>query len=271
MKKLVLATAIAATTFGAVSTVQAGDLTITGNAGLFSDYRFRGISQTNNDVAFQGGFDLVHSSGFYAGVWNSNIGFGSGAPNGNGLETDVYGGYTFSIGPVAADVGLLQYVYSGTTDAATRNPAQRVKFDTLEAYAKASYAGFTLAGYYALSEDYFGTSDQEGPANSNVADMSGSTYVNLGYKYALSDKITLAAAVGQTNFEKPVAPVLVGTGFVDSYVDYMVGVTYNLNGFELGLAYVDGDDDMEAIAVGAGGFNRDAGKGDVVVSVKKSF
>ena len=108
MKKLVLAAAIAATTFGAVSTASAAEgFTITGNAGMFSDYRFRGISQTNNDIAFQGGFDVVHSSGFYAGVWNSNVGFGGNVGTGqgqtglgNGLETDIYAGYTFPIGPV---------------------------------------------------------------------------------------------------------------------------------------------------------------------------
>jgi uncharacterized protein (TIGR02001 family) len=49
------------------------DWTITGNAGLFSDYRFRGISQTDKKPAFQGGFDVAHSSGFYLGNWNSNI------------------------------------------------------------------------------------------------------------------------------------------------------------------------------------------------------
>lgn len=113
MKKLILANAViaAVSTFGAFSTASAQGAaasphTITGNAGLFTDYRFRGVSQTQNDISFQGGFDYAHTSGFYAGIWNSNIGFGNGI-GGNGLETDIYGGYTFPIGPVAADVGLL--------------------------------------------------------------------------------------------------------------------------------------------------------------------
>lgn len=271
MKKLVLVTAIAASTFGVLSTAQAEGLTITGNAGMFSDYRFRGISQTNNDVAFQGGFDLVHSSGFYAGVWNSNVGFVGPSGQGNGLETDIYGGYTFPIGPVTADVGLLQYVYSGTSNVPTANANEFTKFDTLEAYAKASAYGFTLAGYYALSDDYFGTSDQRVGNIAKRADMSGSTYVNLAYKYSFTDKLSVSASVGQTDFEKPVATARAGGRLVDSYVDYSVGVTYNLNGFDLGLAYVDGNKDMEEIAVGAGGFSQDAGKGDVIFSVKKSF
>ncbi|HRI19242.1 MAG TPA: TorF family putative porin, partial [Burkholderiaceae bacterium] len=45
----------------------------TANLGLFSDYRFRGISQTDKKPALQGGFDLGHSSGLYVGNWNSNV------------------------------------------------------------------------------------------------------------------------------------------------------------------------------------------------------
>ena len=51
----------------------APDWTLTANAGLFSEYIFRGIAQTAGKPAVQGGFDLGHSSGFYAGTWASNI------------------------------------------------------------------------------------------------------------------------------------------------------------------------------------------------------
>ena len=47
--------------------------TITGNVGLYSQYIFRGLTQTDRDPALQGGFDYAHSSGFYAGTWASNI------------------------------------------------------------------------------------------------------------------------------------------------------------------------------------------------------
>ena len=72
------------------------DWTITGNAGLFSDYRFRGISQTNKKPAFQGGFDISHISGFYVGNWNSNV--DSALYNGANLEMDFYGGYKLPVG-----------------------------------------------------------------------------------------------------------------------------------------------------------------------------
>src|SRR6266567_3961649 len=43
------------------------DWTFTSNIGLFSQYVFRGVSQTNEKPAVQGGFDLGHKSGFYVG------------------------------------------------------------------------------------------------------------------------------------------------------------------------------------------------------------
>ena len=49
------------------------DFTFTSNVGLFSQYVFRGISQTNEKPAIQGGFDLGHKSGLYVGTWASNI------------------------------------------------------------------------------------------------------------------------------------------------------------------------------------------------------
>src|SRR5207237_1081318 len=47
--------------------------TFTANVGLFSEYIFRGISQTGGRPAVQGGFDYAHASGLYLGTWASNI------------------------------------------------------------------------------------------------------------------------------------------------------------------------------------------------------
>src|SRR5512145_703488 len=88
------------------------EYTITGNAGLFSDYRFRGYSQTDYNPAFQGGFDFAHKSGFYLGNWNSNV--SSVLYNGASLEMDFYGGYKTTIEGFGLDVGTIYYYYPGT-------------------------------------------------------------------------------------------------------------------------------------------------------------
>ena len=49
------------------------DFTLSANMTLASQYRYRGLMQTNNKPAIQGGFDLAHSSGLYLGNWNSSI------------------------------------------------------------------------------------------------------------------------------------------------------------------------------------------------------
>ncbi len=76
-------------------------MTISGNVALATDYAFRGVSQTDESPALQGGFDATFGdSGFYAGTWASNINFGTGGAN---LELDVYGGYKTTLGGVALD------------------------------------------------------------------------------------------------------------------------------------------------------------------------
>ena len=79
------------------------DYTLTGNLGIFSDYRFRGISQTNKLPAIQGGVDLALKNGLYLGNWNSNV--DSAMYNGASIEMDFYGGYKATFGDFGLDVG----------------------------------------------------------------------------------------------------------------------------------------------------------------------
>jgi hypothetical protein len=95
MRKTVLAAAIAAAVAapGLASAQATSPHTVAGNMGLFSDYRFRGISQTFEQPAIQGGIDYSHASGFYLGTWASNVN-GLSFPDGS-IEMDFYGGYKF--------------------------------------------------------------------------------------------------------------------------------------------------------------------------------
>src|SRR5690349_4325319 len=91
--------------------------TFTYNIGLFSQYIFRGLTQTGTEPALQGGADYSHSSGFYAGVWGSNVSWvrDGGYKQDSSLEVDVYGGYKNTIGEtgITYDIGALQYFYPG--------------------------------------------------------------------------------------------------------------------------------------------------------------
>ena len=64
-------TALALAASAAVPSIASAQLS--GNMGIFSEYRFRGIAQTFKQPAIQGGIDYAHASGFYIGNWNSNV------------------------------------------------------------------------------------------------------------------------------------------------------------------------------------------------------
>ena len=85
---------------------------VSGNVGVTTDYRFRGISQTQNSQALQGGVDYADKSGFYVGNWNSTV---SSAlyTDSIGLENDLYAGFKKEvIKGVTVDVGSYNYFYS---------------------------------------------------------------------------------------------------------------------------------------------------------------
>jgi len=94
------------------------DFTITGNAGVWSQYRFRGISQSDNKPVVQGTFTITHSSGFYLSTWGSSASANNAVDLG-GTEIDVYGGYShaFAKSGVTLDGGLYGYIYPGSTHA----------------------------------------------------------------------------------------------------------------------------------------------------------
>jgi uncharacterized protein (TIGR02001 family) len=90
-----------------------GEITVSGSVALVSDYRFRGVSQTDREMAVQGGVSVQHASGFYVGTWGSNLS-GWGTFGGSNMELDIYGGYSAEIASgTTLDVGLTWYMYPG--------------------------------------------------------------------------------------------------------------------------------------------------------------
>jgi len=79
---------------------------VSANVSFASDYIWRGMTQSDGP-AIQGGFDFAAESGFYAGLWGSNVNFNDGA----GSELDYYFGYGFEAGSIGVDIGYLAYDY----------------------------------------------------------------------------------------------------------------------------------------------------------------
>jgi uncharacterized protein (TIGR02001 family) len=88
---------------------------VAGNVGLTTDFVFRGISQSNEEAALQGGVDLTCGR-FYLGVWGSSFeGLGS---EGGSTWLNVYGGMKYTTGPVTWDIGVIYYTFPGTDNIA---------------------------------------------------------------------------------------------------------------------------------------------------------
>ncbi len=276
----------------AAAAAAASPHTFTGNVGIYSDYRFRGVSQTFRKPAVQGGFDYAHSSGVYLGTWASNVYSGTNAAgagvnfnNGN-MEWDFYGGYKFETkSGIGFDVGALHYYYPGANYA----NAARTKYNNTELYGAVSYKWFS-AKYSRAQTDYFGVNtttmggvcgiqSSAGAGNAVVnttncftatpGNSKGSGYLDLNANFEIAEKLMLGLHYGRLKVKN--------YGLFD-YTDYKVSLTKEYNGFNFGAAYVstNAKHDMYRTAqtTGAAGSSldiKDLSKGTLVLSVAKSF
>jgi uncharacterized protein (TIGR02001 family) len=233
--------------------------TVTANVGLFSEYIFRGISQTAGKPAVQGGFDYAHSSGLYLGTWASSISWlqDFGAYNRSSLEWDFYGGYKAAIGDsdFSYDVGALYYYYPGK-----RNPGV-LNVDTFELYGSIGWKWLSAKASYNL-KDYFGARPTGGKTD-------GTWYIDLSAAYPIEETgVTLLAHYGILDVRHD------GSGDAKvGYDDWKLGASYTvpegtLKGLEVG-AYYTGNNAKKAFYTDLTGY--DTGKDRGVIYVKKTF
>ena len=238
---LAVAAALAVPTFAAAQAPAAS--LIAGNFSLVSDYRFRGLTQTFEEPAIQGGFDYAHSSGFYVGNWNSSIAdtFYGGSP----LEMDFYAGYKPTFGDITLDLGVLYYYYPGS-DAPGIG-----RIDNTELYAGAAWKWLSLKYFHAVS-DFFG-----------VPDTKDSSYIDLTASYTFAGGWGVSGHIGHQKVENISAA---------DYTDYKIGITKDVSGWLLGLAFVDTDAEEAAYTFTSGsGKSVNVGDSTLVLSVSKTF
>ncbi|CAN5142735.1 TorF family putative porin [soil metagenome] len=262
MKKIILAAAFATAAFAPIAASAqeaAADWTFTGNAGLFSDYKFRGFTQTNYKPAFQGGFDLAHSSGLYVGNWNSNV--EQGLFNGATLEMDFYGGYKGTIGDFSYDIGNIYYYYPGSGS----NGTQRIRND--EVYVGGGYGPISAKVYYSLTKFF----ELGNPPNGDKADTKGSYYIDVSAAQPLDDFGAvgwgLNAHVGYQKVEKYKDAFDVPH---DSVVDWKIGVTKDFSGW-IAAVSVLGTTHTKFFTTADSGFTKGAGKTRPMISLSKAF
>lgn len=222
----------------------ASALTVTGSAAVVSDYRFRGISQTDKRFALQGGLTVTHESGFYVSTWGSSIDDYVAA--GSDQELDLIAGYSRTFGAATVDVGVLYYYYPGSGGANT---------DFVEPYA--SIKGTFGPATAKLSAAY-------APKSRALSVDGGLTREdNL---YVAGD---LAASVPNTplgvsaHLGHSFGPSYLTIG--DEYTDWSVGATYTWSHLTFGVSYVDTDKSLYSPS------GRNISKAGVVGSITASF
>lgn len=230
-KRIVAAAALGTATMA--PGVASADLS--GNAGVMSEYLFRGLTQ-GNGASVYGGLDYSHESGFYVGTWAATINdFATGTSgdyggSGAGAEVDIYAGFSGG-DAVSYDVGVIYYLYTEDDEAAEAagQPSPDPGADTIELYGSLGFGPAAVSAYYA-PDTYFGVDD-------SAYGFSGSA------SFPLTDVLAFDLGVGFHGGDGNEG--LIGTG-ESSYIDYSLGVSAGLeNGFAFSFGFVATDIDND--------------------------
>ena len=225
--------------------------TITGGATLTSDYRFRGISQTNKRFAIQGTLGVTTAAGFYVGTWGSSV--DDYVAGGSDQEIDLYGGYKKTFSGTTVDGGLLYYIYPGNAKGTTT--------DFFEPYLNVSHTfgplGVKVGGNFAWKQHGLYNGD---PRHSR----SSGAYVYGELSGGLPGTgLTLTGHLGHS----------FARNFIDfntHYTDWSLTAAYAWKALTFSVAYVDTNHKLFSYPAGGGG-NHDVAHAGVVGAVAVAF
>lgn len=192
-------------------------LSLSANVAVTTDYRFRGVSLSGGDAAIQGGFDVAHDSGFYAGTWASSIDGGDAYGE---MELDVYAGWSGQLtDALSIDLGAVYYIY----------PTEDIGAD-VDYYELLGSLAFTLGPAEATVGVGYS------PEQSSLGDDDNLyLYTDLGVGIP-GTPLTLTGHVGYT--DGALAPPLLAGEDDDSGLDWSIGASASYGNFELGVAYM---------------------------------
>lgn len=249
MRKIILAAVSLVGTAGISTSATAADLgdgfSANGGATLVTDYRFRGISQTDRRFAVQGTFTIGHSSGFYATVWGSSI--DDYVENGSDQEIDLIAGYSKTIGATKLDGGVLYYYYPGSGG---------INSDFFEPYLSVSQAFGPVTAKVTANYAF----KQRALALNQVSPKEDNLYLAGDLSAAIpKSPVSVTAHLGHT-----FGPSYISIG--KGYTDWGIGASVAIKNVSVGIQYVDASKDF------INPFNgRNESKAGVVGSVGVSF
>ncbi len=205
-----------------------------GSFGFFTDYRFRGVSQNDEDLALHGSLDWSHEMGFYLGAWASNVDFGDSAQS----EVDIYAGVAREYWGVTFDIGGIYFTYPGALES--------LRLDYFE-YMFGMSTEFPLI---SMGATIYYTPEFTGG-------FGNATYVSYDAEVPLVSRLAMTGHFGyqwitdNAGAERP------------DTLDWSIGATYATHGFDLSLTYIDTDLTVAKCAKGC--------DGEVVFGISRSF
>ncbi len=235
MNKTLAAATLAVLTAAALPALAADGLAY--NIGAFTEYSYRGISQTRLKPAVQGGLDYTQGT-FYAGAWASNIKWIKDGGGSASVEVDLYAGYKGEITKALGyDVGVLAYQY----------PRHKLGIspNTAEIYGALTYGPATLKYSHSVT-NLFG-----------FADSKNSGYLDLSASFDVGNGMTLAPHIGHQRVAHTSAA---------SYTDYSLTLSKEFSGVTLSGALIGTDANGYLAPNG-----KDLGKARIVLGAKYSF
>ena len=202
----------------ATSAASAG--TLTGNVGVVSDYMFRGVDQSGNGAAVQGGVDYGFDFGLYTGLWVTN----ASAAGGN--EADLYAGYGFKLGEFALDAGVIYYAYTEDTEGLTPS----TNADYLELYVGGGVGPVALKVFY--TNEFGGDLSADGE-DDELMYVTASATLTLTETVSFTPQLGFSAGDGAKQ------------AFGDEYADYSLTATKKLrDDMSVSLAVIGTDRDQ---------------------------
>lgn len=189
--------------------------TIGGSVGYTTNYMFRGQTQTHDDGAVFGSFDVGHESGLYAGIWGSSIKEFTPGDDAN-IELDFYAGFANSINAFSYDVGGVYYMYPGANDAGA-------EYNYYEIYAKTGYD----FGYFSVGDGIYYSPEYTGETGDTIYGYGDLTIPIPGLPFDI-------AAVGSIGYLE----FLSESKGLDDYWDWSAGATASVLGFDLSAKYI---------------------------------
>lgn len=230
MKKALTAGVFAALTLASVPAAYAADEApawgpFTAGVTLTSDYRFRGVSQSDRDAAIQGWVQYDHASGFFANVWASNIDFNDSTTYDSSIEVDLTVGYNHSFSEQLS--GGIKAVYYWYADADT--PPAAPDYDYFEVIANLGYdfGKASVSGELAWTPDNFGETD-------DALALTGGVSVPITDSFIFFDGGV--AASGHIGYQW-----LDRSASLPDYLFYDLGVTATWGIFDVDLRWVGTD------------------------------